>query len=238
MLFLTSVSALGLSLGATAALVLLVRVGIRLTGLITPVAERPSTRALASRAILGAAIGQALCVTLVAAVLLRAGLSLGDLGLTRSAPRPVWGAAILLAILTAALLVAGPLRRSATLRESSAYRVSGGLVAGLAGGLGEELVFRGFVMTVLAWGGYSTAAQIVASSVLFALARAAWRGGVGAVAPTALVGAMYGSLYVWGGRSLLPVIGAHALISVLVEPALLETTIARGVKGWSGGTPV
>ena len=118
-------SALGLAVGATLAFVLLLRLGGRIVALITPVVERPSPRVQASRRLLGSALGQAMAVTLVAALLLRAGLSLGDLGLTRRATPEVWGAALVLALLVAGLMVAGPLRSSRTLREWSAYRVSG-----------------------------------------------------------------------------------------------------------------
>jgi len=229
-------NAVGLALGATLAFVLLVRLGMRIVGLITPVVEQPSPRVRASRGLLGSALGQAMAVTLVAALLLRAGLSLGDLGLTRPATGAVWGAALVLALLVAGLTVAGPLRSSATLREWSAYRVSGGLLAGVAAGFGEETVFRGFVLSALAWGGLSATAQVLGSAVLFGLAHAGWgalgrrasvRMALGAALPTAIVGALYALLYVWGGRSLAPLIVSHALSDCIIEPALLETMIAR-----------
>jgi membrane protease YdiL (CAAX protease family) len=229
-------SALGLALGATLAFVLLLRLGARIVALITPVVEQPSARVQASRRLLGSALGQAMAVTLVAALLLRAGLSLGDLGLTRRATPEVWGAALVLALLVAGLMIAGPLRSSRTLREWSAYRVSGGLLAGVAAGFGEEIVFRGFVISALAWGGLGSAVQIVGSAALFGLAhvgwgalgrRVSWRAALGAALPTAIVGALYALLYVWGGRSLAPLVVSHALTDCVIEPALLETMIAR-----------
>jgi membrane protease YdiL (CAAX protease family) len=158
------------------------------------------------------------------------------LGLTRRATPEVWGAALVLALLVAGLMVAGPLRSSRTLREWSAYRVSGGLLAGVAAGFGEEIVFRGFVISALAWGGLESAVQIVGSAVLFGLAHVGWgalgrrvslRAALAAALPTAIVGALYAALYVWGGRSLAPLIVSHALTDCLIEPALLETMIAR-----------
>ncbi len=234
-LLLSLTNALGLALGATLAFVLLVRLGIRVVALITPVVEQPSPRVQASRRLLGAALGQAMAVTLIAALLLRAGLSLGDLGLTRAAAPDVWGAALVLAVLVAGLVIAGPLRSSTTLREWSAYRVSGGLLAGVAAGFSEETVFRGFVISALAWGGMGVPAQVAGSAVLFGLAHVGWGapGGVsprvalGAALPTAIVGALYALLYVWGGRSLAPLIVSHALTVCLIQPALLETMIAR-----------
>jgi len=50
---------------------------------------------------------------------------------------------------------------------------------------------------------------------------------LGAALPTAIVGALYALLYVWGGRSLAPLIVSHALSDCIIEPALLETMIAR-----------
>ena len=235
-LLLSLTNAVGLALGATLAFVLLVRVGGRVVALITPLVEQPSPRVRASRQLLGSALGQAMAVTLIAALLLRAGLSLGDLGLTRPATRDVWGAGLVLALLLVAVLVAGPLRSSSTLREWSAYRVSGGLLAGIAAGFGEEIVFRGFVLSALAWGGLGVPAQVVGSAVVFGVAHAGWgtlgrrvapRLALGAAAATAIVGALYGLLYVWGGRSLAPLIVSHALTDCLIEPALLETMIAR-----------
>ena len=229
-------NATGLAVGATLAYVLLVRVGMRIVALITPVVEQPSPRVRASRSLLGSALGQAMAVTLIAALLLRAGLSLGDLGLTRPATPQVWGAALALALLAAGLIAAGPLRGHATLREWSAYRVSGGLLAGVAAGFGEETVFRGFVISVLAWGGVGASVQVAGSAVLFGLAHAGWgalgrrvsvRMALGAALPTMILGALYALLYVWGGRSLAPVIVSHALTDCLIEPALLEAMIAR-----------
>ena len=229
-------NALGLAAGATLAFVLLVRLGGRIVALITPVVEQPSPRVQASRRLLGSALGQAMAVTLIAALLLRAGLSLGDLGLTRPATQEVWGASLVLALLVAGLTAAGPLRSSSTLREWSAYRVSGGLLAGVAAGFGEETVFRGFVIAALAWGGLGVPAQVVGSAVLFGLAHMGWGGqgrraslrmALGAALPAANVGALYALLYVWGGRSLPPLIVSHALTDCLIEPALLETMIAR-----------
>jgi membrane protease YdiL (CAAX protease family) len=229
-------NAVGLALGATLAFVLLVRLGGRIAALITPVVEQPSPRTQASRGLLGSALGQAMAVTLVAALLLRAGLSLGDLGLTRRATPEVWAAALVLGLLVAGLMIAGPLRGSATVREWSAYRVSGGLLAGVAAGFGEETVFRGFVLSSLAWGGMGIAMQVLGSAVLFGLAHVGWgtlgrrgslRIALASAVPTAIVGALYALLYVWGGRSLTPLIVSHALTDCIIEPALLETIIAR-----------
>jgi membrane protease YdiL (CAAX protease family) len=242
---LSAADALLLAVGATLAFVLLVRLGGRIVAFITPVSEQPSSRQLASRHILGSALGQALSVTLVAALLLRAGLSLGDIGLTRAASIQVWGAALLLALLVAALMIAGPLRASATLREWSAYRVSGGLLAGVAAGFGEETVFRGFVMSALAWGGLGSSVQVVASAALFGLAHMGWgslgrraavRAALGAALPTAVIGALYGLLYIWGGRSLVPLIVSHGLTDVIIEPALLEAMISRSAASGRPGS--
>ncbi len=233
---LSRLNALAIALGATVAFGLLVRLGVRLAIALTPAPALPSPRALASRRLLGSAIGQGLSVALVAALLLRAGLSLGDLGFARTASPAAWGAAVLLAALVSALMIAGPLRGNATLTEWSPYRVSGGLLAGMAAGFGEEVVFRGFIMTALAWGGFGHLGQVTGSALLFGLAYAGWGllgrrasapAALRAMCSTALVGVLYSLLYLWSGRSLMPVIAAHAITDLIIEPALLETMIAR-----------
>jgi membrane protease YdiL (CAAX protease family) len=122
------------------------------------------------------------------------------------------------------------------LTEWSSYRVSGGLLAGMAAGFGEEVVFRGFIMSALAWGGFSPAEQVVGSALLFGLAHAGWgllgarasaRAALDAGCATAALGAVYSLLYLWSGRSLMPVIAAHAITDLIIQPALLETMIAR-----------
>ncbi len=233
---LSGLNAVVLALGATAAYVLLVRIGDRVTAWLTPAVEQPSTRGQASRHLLGSAIGQALSVTLIATLLLRAGLSLRDLGLVRPVTGQAWGAALALGLVGAGALMAGPLRRSATGREWSAYRASGALLAAVGAGFGEEIVFRGFVISVLAWGGWGLTQQIAASALLFGLARlgwgaGAWPGSFKAAAATAgtatAFGGLYALLYVEAGRSLLPVILAHGLTEAAVQPALFEVILAR-----------
>jgi membrane protease YdiL (CAAX protease family) len=233
---LTGLNALVLALGATAAYVLLVRIGDRVTAWLTPVVEQPSARGRASRHLLGSALGQALTVILIATLLLRAGLSLRDLGLARPATWQAWGAALALGLLGAGALIAGPLRRSATLREWSAYRASGALLAAVGAGFGEEIVFRGFVISALAWGDWGAALQIAGSALLFGLARAGWGAGAGTgsfqvkavTAATATgFGLLYAVLYVEAGRSLLPVILAHGLAEAAVQPALFEVVLTR-----------
>jgi membrane protease YdiL (CAAX protease family) len=173
-------------------------------------------------------------VILIATLLLRAGLSLRDLGFTRPAAWQVWSAALVLGVLGAGALMLGPLRRSATLREWSAYRVSGALLAAVGAGFGEEIVFRGFLISALAWGGFGRAGQLAASALLFGLARSSGsagaerrsvRGVAGTAAGAAAFGALYALLYVESGRSLLPVILAHGLTEAAVQPALFEVIL-------------
>jgi membrane protease YdiL (CAAX protease family) len=101
-----------------------------------------------------------------------------------------------------------PLRGNAPL---VAYAIGG---AWLRGAIGEELTFRGFLMTRLAelLGGarLSWSVALCVQAALFGLAHF-YQGPIGAVL-TGLIGLLMGLGYLVAGRSLLPVILAHGLV--------------------------
>jgi CAAX protease family protein len=103
----------------------------------------------------------------------------------------------------------------------------------------EEVIFRGFLLhriKVLASGGTGLVAAVVISSVVFGLSHL-YQGKSGALS-TALVGAMLGVLFVWGGNSLwLPII-AHGVIDtvglLLIATGRLEHLRRMGLQRlWS-----
>jgi hypothetical protein len=109
------------------------------------------------------------------------------------------------------------------------------LVAGLGAGFCEEIVFRGFVMSVLSWAGIARVAQVLASGVLFGLAHVGWsalgapfepRVFLSTVGSTAVLGILYAVIYLIGGRSLGPVIASHAATDVVIEPWLLLAALS------------
>ena len=83
---------------------------------------------------------------------------------------------------------------------------------------GEELIFRGFMVTRLgeAMGGgrHGWVGAVAVSSVLFGLAHYAW--GVAGVVQTGLMGGVLGAAYVMSGRRLWVVVLAHAYMDTLL----------------------
>jgi membrane protease YdiL (CAAX protease family) len=82
---------------------------------------------------------------------------------------------------------------------------------------GEELVFRGFLLTrleILLGGGLSaTATAVAGQALLFGVAH--WYLGLRGVSTAALIGLAYGVVYVCNGRNLAPLIVAHGLTDSL-----------------------
>lgn len=174
------------------------------------------------------AIAQIVGVTLLTFLMRRQRLSFAGVGLWRPASLAGWIAALVLVGLTVGLMAAGPLRGRISWMDASGFRLSTAIVAGLAAGWCEEIVFRGYVMTFLQQHGMRTVPQLVGASLLFGLAHVGWTnlgaGGMTAVGPlvnTSLAGLLYGTVYLLSKRSLMPVIVAHTLTDMLIEPWLL-----------------
>ncbi len=96
------------------------------------------------------------------------------------------------------------------------------VVAWLAQGLGEELLFRGFIMTRLAqmfrlnrtaWG-----AAVLIQGVLFGLMHGYQ--GVAGMISAAAAGVVFGIGYLMTGRNLLPCVIAHALCGMVLSSVL------------------
>jgi len=178
----------------------------------------------------GSALGQLCGVLLLEAFLRARGRSLREIGLWKSAPPVAWFLAIVLTATIVAMMLAGPLRGAAHLREVTLFHAYTSSVAALGAGFGEEILFRGYVMTELAWSGAGRVSQMVAAAVIFGFAHARWASlgqgfdpGVllGTVGATTMAGALYGALYLVGRRSLMPAIVSHACTDFLIEPWLV-----------------
>jgi len=192
-------------------------------------------RSVVSMKITVSAIGQFLGLFFLTLVLRQRGMTFGDLGLWRT-PRPTaWLAAVVLAGLFVFVLLQGPLRSRIDWWDASAFRIYTAVLAGVAAGLREEILFRGYVMTELARGGVGITGQLLGSAVLFGLAHVGWstigHGGLATLAPiiinTSVAGLLYGAVYLLGGRSLMPVIAAHAATDMVIEPWLLLAMVSR-----------
>jgi hypothetical protein len=82
---------------------------------------------------------------------------------------------------------------------------------------GEELVFRGFLLTrleiLLGSGLTATATAVTGQALLFGVAH--WYLGLRGVSTAALIGLAYGVVYVCNARNLAPLIVAHGLTDSL-----------------------
>jgi hypothetical protein len=105
----------------------------------------------------------------------------------------------------------------------------------LISGYFEEAFFRKFLMDVALRHGQSTAMQVVLSAVAFGFVHAIWgiargnfRGAVGSMIATGVLGAGLAVIYLVGGRSVAPCMAAHIVINLVLEPWLIITAATNG----------
>jgi len=196
-------------------------------------------RAEAVIRISGSALGQLCGVLLLAAFLRSRGRALRDLGLWKSASPLAWIIAVFLSVTLAAMMLAGPLRGAANLKEATLFRVYTSIVAALGAGFGEEILFRGYVMSELAWSGAGRVSQVVAAALIFGLAHARWaslgqgfdpRVLLGSAGTTMMAGALYAGLYLVSRRSLMPAIASHGLTDLVIEPWLILAALGGALS--------
>ena len=87
---------------------------------------------------------------------------------------------------------------------------------GITAGFCEEVLFRAFLMTEFAIGGYRKFMQVLIPGVAFGLSHAGYLNQgflpwLGIMLPTAIVGMIWGVAYLVGRRSLIPTVVAHFL---------------------------
>jgi membrane protease YdiL (CAAX protease family) len=116
----------------------------------------------------------------------------------------------------------------ANVMEISLFRV---ITALLGAGLGvvEDLITRGFVMNELKRLGLATWLQVLASSLLFALYHSVWGFSPLGFAFSLVYGLLLAGLFVWGKRSLTPVILGHSLALLVGEP-FLTLSLLEAIK--------
>jgi membrane protease YdiL (CAAX protease family) len=161
----------------------------------------------------------------------RAGLGWRDVGLRRPGHVGIalaWVAGLYLASAVLKLLVVDPLATAAGwpamnlspfahLPGNAAVLARSLLLAWVSAALGEELVFRGFLLTRLeklfGGGGIATAMAVMGQALLFGAAH--WPLGLRAVTTAGLIGVLYGTAYRYNGRNLVPLMVAHGLTDTL-----------------------
>ena len=139
-----------------------------------------------------------------------------------------WGqptrlAAIIVAIIAGlawgALFLSSALqfKPDANLAEISLFRLAANLIAVL-GAIMEDLITRGYVMNGLRQINIPNWGQLVLSALLFALYHTIWAFNVFSFIFSMIFGLILGGLFLWGKRSLTPVIIAHTLPVIISEP--------------------
>jgi membrane protease YdiL (CAAX protease family) len=152
-------------------------------------------------------------------VLRRSGLRLEDVGLTSSARTfallAACGVGVGVAIIIArdALGPSEPLwpGPAAGLHLTSTGQRAGWIAASLSAGFCEELVYRGFGITVLRAHGLRAGLAVVLPTVSWVLVHGV--GGVLLFLPHFLVGLLFAGLFLWR-RRLAPVMFVHALVDL------------------------
>ena len=146
-----------------------------------------------------------------------------------------WTVAAVVVVIYCAITIAGtPIKSAPFWTDWSGFRVGTALAVGISAGICEETIFRGFVMTQARDGGLHPIFQVILSAVLFGLAHIGWGGltghfqwgpALGSMIATLLLGAMLAVAYLAARRSLMPVIVAHAVIDMVIEPWLLLSMV-------------
>jgi len=96
------------------------------------------------------------------------------------------------------------------------FHLAASLLTGITAGFCEELLFRGLLMTHFAKAGYGKTAQVIVPGLSFGFSHLGYAihgfvAAVGIMAPTAVLGMLWGISYLLGRRALLPCMVAHFL---------------------------
>lgn len=129
-------------------------------------------------------------------------------------------AGVIIGLLGAASFLFGILQfdPDANIAQISGFRVLTVLLA-TTGVVLEDIITRGWLMNQLRELQIPNWVQAVASAVLFALYHTVWAGfNIAAFISSIVLGLLLAGLFLWGKRSLTPVILAHSIAVILAEP--------------------
>jgi membrane protease YdiL (CAAX protease family) len=105
----------------------------------------------------------------------------------------------------------------ANIAQINGFRVAAALLA--AGGtLLEDFVTRGFLMNQMQQAKMSNWVQVLVSALVFALYHTIWGFNIFSFIFSVVYGLLLGGLFIWGKRSLTPVILGHSLAVLISEP--------------------
>ncbi|HCB01856.1 MAG TPA: hypothetical protein DEP19_05685 [Anaerolineae bacterium] len=128
-------------------------------------------------------------------------------------------AGLILGILWALLFLSSILQfdPDANLTQINGFRILTALLAA-SGALLEDLITRSFIMNQLHKIGSSKWTQAVVSALIFAIYHTAWGFNPFSFVFSVVYGLLLGGLFLWGKRSLTPVILGHSLVVLIAEP--------------------
>lgn len=105
----------------------------------------------------------------------------------------------------------------ANITEINGFRILTALLAA-GGALLEDLITRSFIMNQLNKIGSSKWIQVVVPALIFALYHTIWGFNAFSFVFSVVYGLLLGGLFLWGKRSLTPVILGHSLVVLISEP--------------------
>ena len=128
-------------------------------------------------------------------------------------------AGLILGIVWALLFLSSTLQfePDANITQINGFRILTALLAA-GGALLEDLITRSFMMNQLHKIGSSKWVQVVVSALIFALYHTVWGFNPYSFVFSVVYGLLLGGLFLWGKRSLTPVILGHSLVVLLAEP--------------------
>jgi membrane protease YdiL (CAAX protease family) len=128
-------------------------------------------------------------------------------------------AGLILGIVWALLFLSSILQfdPDANLTQINGFRILTALLA-TGGALLEDLITRSFMMNQLHKIGSSKWVQLTVPALIFALYHTLWGFNAFAFVFSVVYGLLLGCLFLWGKRSLTPVILGHSLVVLLAEP--------------------
>lgn len=128
-------------------------------------------------------------------------------------------AGLILGILWALLFLSSILQfdPGANITQINGFRILTALLAA-GGALLEDLITRSFIMNQLHKIGSSKWVQLIVPALIFALYHTIWSFNSFSFVFSVVYGLLLGGLFLWGKRSLTPVILGHSLVVLLAEP--------------------
>jgi len=191
----------------------------RLVAAVVPAAQHGT---LAQRYILslaGGVIAEWVFVAAAFLLLKSRDQSFRDLGAWRWGNWAGWSFALLFAGLTIASNLRFLPRMGIPISYAFAprgFHLVAALATGITAGFCEELLFRGLLMTGFDRAGYGKILQVILPGIAFGFSHLGYAvhgfvAGFGIMAPTAILGMMWGIAYLLGRRALLPCMVAHFL---------------------------